>query len=108
MDLLAYHSDHDGDGARRKRVEETDSRFRPAFLFSPWPAFLFYTDDFLRSKGNYEIQKLQFTEVVRPIISKTPNERWSMDLINMSVGNTHTYIFSLVDNFSGFYGRGNY
>ena len=25
-----------------------------------------------------------------------------MDLIDMSVGNTQTYIFSLVDNFSGF------
>ena len=25
-----------------------------------------------------------------------------MDLIDMSVGNNHTYIFSLVDNFSGF------
>ena len=61
-----------------------------------------YTDEFLRNKGNYEIQKLQFKKVVRPIISKTPNERWSMDLIDMSVGNNHTYIFSLVDNFSGF------
>jgi hypothetical protein len=29
-----------------------------------------YTDEFLRSKGNYEIQKLQFKKVVRPIISK--------------------------------------
>ena len=37
-----------------------------------------YTDQFLRSKGNYEIQKLQFKKVVRPIILKTPNERWSM------------------------------
>ena len=25
-----------------------------------------------------------------------------MDLIDMSVGNTHTYVFSLVDKFSGF------
>jgi hypothetical protein len=33
-----------------------------------------FTDEFLRSKGNYEIQKLQFKKVVRPIISKTPNE----------------------------------
>lgn len=33
LDLLAYHSDHNGDGARRKRVEETDSRFRPAFSY---------------------------------------------------------------------------
>ena len=30
------------------------------------------------------------------------NERWSMDLIDMSVGNNHRYMFSLVDNFSGF------
>jgi len=49
-----------------------------------------YTDEFLRSKGSYKlkIQKLQFKKVVRPIISKTPNERWSMDWIDMSVGNT--------------------
>jgi hypothetical protein len=33
LDLLAYHLDHDGDGARRNRVEETDSRFRLAFSF---------------------------------------------------------------------------
>ena len=54
-----------------------------------------FIDEFLKSKENYEIQKLQFKKVVRPIISKTPNEWWSMDLIDMSVGNTHTYIFSL-------------
>ena len=50
-----------------------------------------------------KFKKLQFKKVVRPIISKTPNERWSMDLIDMSAGNNHTYIFSLVDNFSGFF-----
>lgn len=61
-----------------------------------------YTDVFLRSKGNYEIQKQPFKKVVRPIISKTPNERWNMDLIDMSVGVIHRYILSVVDNFSGF------
>jgi len=47
--------------------------------------------------------KLQLRKVVRPNISKTPNERWCMDLIDMSVGNTHKYIFSVVDKFSGFF-----
>tara|TARA_R110000824_G_scaffold70899_3_gene181711 strand:+ start:1269 stop:2708 length:1440 start_codon:yes stop_codon:yes gene_type:complete len=61
-----------------------------------------YTDVFLRSKGNYEIQKQPFKKVVRPIISKTPNERWNMDLIDMSIGVIHRYILSVVDNFSGF------
>jgi len=61
----------------------------------------------LRSKGNYEILKLQLKKIVRPIISKTPNERWSMCLIDISVGNTHKYIFSVVDNFSGVYGLEN-
>ena len=61
-----------------------------------------YTDTFLRSKGNYEIQKQPFNKVVKPILSKTPNERWSMDLIDMSVGASRRYILSVVDNFSGF------
>ena len=61
-----------------------------------------YTDVFLRSKGNYEIQKQPFKKVVRPIILKTPNERWNMDLIDMSIGVIHRYILSVVDNFSGF------
>ena len=39
---------------------------------------------------------------MKPILSKTPNERWSMDLIDMSVGASRRYILSVVDNFSGF------
>ena len=46
---------------------------------------------------NFNLKKL-----LDQFISKTPNERWSMYLIDMSVGNNHTYIFSLVDNFSVF------
>ena len=61
-----------------------------------------YTDAFLKSKGNYQIQKVPVKKVNKPIISKTSNERWSMDLIDMSLGNTHRYILSVVDNFSGF------
>ena len=63
---------------------------------------LLQVDGIQGSKGNYEIQKQPFKKVVRPIISKTPNERWNMDLIDMSVGVIHRYILSVVDNFSGF------
>ena len=49
-----------------------------------------------------KFKNFNLKKIVTPIISKIPYERWSMDLIDMSVGNNHTYIFSLVDNFSGF------
>ena len=61
-----------------------------------------YTDAFLKGKGDYQIQKVPVKKVNRPIISKTSNERWGMDLISMTVGNTNRYIFTVVDNFSGF------
>jgi transposase InsO family protein len=61
-----------------------------------------YTDAFLKSKGNYQIQKVPVKNGNKPINSKTSNERWGMDLINMSIGNTYRYSLSVVDNFSGF------
>jgi len=61
-----------------------------------------YTDAFLKGKGDYQIQKVPVKKVNRPIISKTSNERWGMDLISMVVGNTNRFIFTVVDNFSGF------
>ena len=61
-----------------------------------------YTDDFLKDKGDYKIQKVPVKKVNNPVISKTSNERWGMDLVSMIQGNTNRYIFSVVDNFSGF------
>ena len=54
--------------------------------------------NFLRSKGNYEIQKLQFKKVVRPILSKTPNERWTMDLIRKLLNRTAKTIINNLNN----------
>jgi transposase InsO family protein len=62
-----------------------------------------YTDAFLKGKGDYQIQKTPTLKVVnRPITAKVPNERWGMDLVDMSVGNDTRYIMSVVDSFSGF------
>ena len=61
-----------------------------------------YTDTFLKGKGDYQIQKNPIKKVNKPITSKTSNERWQMDLIDMSLGNYHIYILTVVDNFSGF------
>ena len=66
-----------------------------------------YTDAFLRGQGNYNIQKTpQKKKVIRPISSKASNERFGIDLIDMSFGpmghRTDRYIFTCVDNFSGY------
>jgi transposase InsO family protein len=61
-----------------------------------------YTDEFLTGKGDYQIQKTPKTKVIKPIKSNAVNERWGMDLIDMSIQNTHRYIMSVVDNFSGY------
>jgi len=61
-----------------------------------------YTDAFLKDKGDYQIQKVPVKKVNNPVISKTSNERWGMDLISMIQDNNSRYIFSVVDNFSGF------
>jgi transposase InsO family protein len=67
-----------------------------------------YTDTFLRSQGDYQIQKTpQRKKVIRPVSSKASNERWGIDLIDMSFGpvghgRTERFIFTCVDNFSGY------
>ena len=66
-----------------------------------------FSDAFLRGQGNYNIQKTpQKKKVIRPISSKASNERFGIDLIDMSFGpmghRTDRYIFTCVDNFSGY------
>jgi transposase InsO family protein len=65
-----------------------------------------HTDAFLKSKGDYNIQKTPQKKVISPIITHNPNERWGMDLIDMSVGplalRTRRYILTVVDYFSGY------
>lgn len=64
------------------------------------------TDEFLRGKGDYQIQKVPQRKVIRPIVAKAANERWGMDLIDMSYGpaanRTTQYILTVVDYFSGY------
>jgi hypothetical protein len=64
------------------------------------------TDRFLRSQGDYLVARVPHKKVNKPIITKVPNERWSVDLVNMEayppVGNNNRkYIFTAVDFFSG-------
>ena len=61
-----------------------------------------YTDAFLKSKGNYQIQKTPVVKIISPIKANASNERWGMDLIDMSVGVIHRYILTVVDYFSGY------
>jgi len=61
-----------------------------------------YTDEFLRSKGNYQIAKTPVRKVVRPITAKVPNERWAMDLIDIRTDNRLKYILTVVDVFSNY------
>jgi hypothetical protein len=41
------------------------------------------TDAFLRKQGNYLVSRIPKKAVNRPILTKTPNERWAVDLIDM-------------------------
>jgi transposase InsO family protein len=66
-----------------------------------------FTDDFLMSKGNYQIQKVPIRKsIIKPIVAKSANERFGMDLIDMSFGpvahRTERYIITVVDYFSGY------
>jgi hypothetical protein len=66
-----------------------------------------HTDEFLTGKGDYQIQKTPHPKVISPIVTKYPNQRWGIDLIDMSVGpqanRTHRrYILTVVDYFSGY------
>jgi len=66
------------------------------------------TDDFLRSQGNYAVAKTpQKTLVNKPVLTKVPNERWAVDLIDMetfdipAVNANRKYIMTVIDHFSG-------
>jgi len=65
-----------------------------------------HTDEFLTSKGDYQLQKTPQPKVIAPIVTQRPNQRWGMDLIDMSTGagpNRATrYIVTVVDYFSGY------
>jgi transposase InsO family protein len=65
-----------------------------------------HTDEFLTGKGDYQIQKTPQPKVIAPIVTQRPNQRWGMDLIDMSTGigpNRATrYIMTVVDYFSGY------
>jgi transposase InsO family protein len=64
------------------------------------------TDAFLRGQGDYQLAKIPHKRVISPIVAKAPNERWGMDLIDMSFGpnanRTHRYILTVIDYFSGY------
>ena len=63
------------------------------------------TDEFLRSKGDYTIARVPQKSVNKPILSRVPNERWGVDLIDLNAyrGSNHQrrFILTVVDYFSG-------
>ena len=65
------------------------------------------TDDFLRRQGDYMVAKVPQKQTTNaPIVTSVPNERWGIDLIDMSqyvsVPNQQKrYIMTVVDYFSG-------
>ena len=65
------------------------------------------TDDFLRQQGDYTVAKVPQKQTTNaPIVTSVPNERWGIDLIDMSqyvsVPNLQKrYIMTVVDYFSG-------
>lgn len=64
------------------------------------------TDEFLRRQGDYLVARTPRKLVNKPILTRVPNERWGVDLIDMraypAVGNQNRrYIFTAVDFFSG-------
>jgi hypothetical protein len=64
------------------------------------------TDAFLRGQGDYQVAKIPHKKVISPIVAKAANERWGMDLIDMSFGlnanRTNRYILTVIDYFSGY------
>jgi transposase InsO family protein len=64
------------------------------------------TDAFLRGQGDYQLAEIPHKRVISPIVAKAPNERWGMDLIDMSHGplanRTYRYILTVIDYFSGY------
>ena len=66
-----------------------------------------FTDAFLRRQGDYMVAKVPKKQTTNaPIVTSVPNERWGIDLIDMtqyvSVPNLNRrYIMTIVDYFSG-------
>jgi hypothetical protein len=63
------------------------------------------TDTFLRKQGDYVVTRLPRKQINAPIIAKIPNERWGIDLIDMSSytennENSPKWILSVVDYYS--------
>ena len=63
------------------------------------------TDAFLRSKGDYAIARVPQKLVNKPILSRAPNERWGVDLIDLNpfrgANQQRRFILTVVDYFSG-------
>lgn len=63
------------------------------------------TDAFLRKQGDYKITRTPKKSINAPIIAKTPNERWGVDLIDMKAfsgdgADSPKWIISVVDYYS--------
>lgn len=63
------------------------------------------TDTFLRKQGDYVVTRLPRKQINSPIIAKIPNERWGIDLIDMSAytennDNVPKWILTVVDYYS--------
>lgn len=65
------------------------------------------TDDFLRKQGDYLISIVPRHTINKPIITKSPNQRWGVDLIDMrayhipNVNGQRKYILTVIDYFTG-------
>jgi hypothetical protein len=59
---------------------------------------------FLKDQTSYQITKPEPKVVNKPIITRYPNERWQIDLIDVgsyvSKNRNHKYILTVIDNFS--------
>ena len=64
------------------------------------------SDAFLRSQSNYQVLRiLKRPRINKPIESSTPNDRWGVDMIDMSTSpqnNMRRWILVCVDYFSGY------
>ena len=65
------------------------------------------TDDFLRGQGDYMVGKVPHKLVNKPITARVPNERWGVDLLNMTPyliepnNQNMRFILTAIDYFSG-------
>lgn len=63
------------------------------------------TDTFLRKQGDYVVTRLPKKQINAPIIAKVPNERWGIDLIDMTAytennENAPKWILTVVDYYT--------